>query len=114
MELMSKMSCGIIYAAKMSKDDAYTSISHFMSNYTNTPIEYYTHNIIENLLSSAISDLLNHMKYPSGFWSEYCHYKQYPWKMNDFYAMCAALSSVQVREGELYLNGFRPIEQFEF
>ena len=115
MEVMSEKSCGIIYAVKMNKEnDRYKSIATFMSKYTDTPINYYTPNILENILVDAISDLLNHMKYPSSFWHEYWSLKQEPWNMNDFEAICAALSTVAVMDGkDNYINGFIPIEEFE-
>ena len=114
MERMSKINCGIIYAVKQNKqEDKYKSIATFMSHYTDCPISYYTNNIITNLLSGAISDLLNHLEYPSAFWTEYWNWKQDPWSMNDFEAMCAGLYNVQVRKNGEYINGFRPFEDFE-
>ena len=54
------------------------------------------------------------MRYPSSFWHEYWSLKQEPWNMNDFEAICAALSTVAVMDGkDNYINGFIPIEEFE-
>ena len=62
MNLMSKMSCGVIYAAKLNHQaDLYKSIAHFMSKYTDTPIEYYTPKILEKILFNAVAELLNHL-----------------------------------------------------
>ena len=114
MKLMNKMNCGIIYAVKLNKEnDKYKSIATFMSKYTNTPIEHYTTNILENILINAVSDLLNNMEYPSSFWHEYCSLKRDPWNMNDFDAICAAFSIIQVRNDTSYINGFIPIEEFD-
>lgn len=115
MKLMSKMNCGIIYAVKWNKqNDLYKNIASFMSNYTATPIEYYTPAILENILVNAISDLLDHMEHPSVFWHEYWRYKQFPWEMTDFEAMCAVLNTISVKDDETYINGFRPMEENDF
>lgn len=111
---MDKMSCGIIYAIKLNPEgDIYKSIATFMSKYTSTPIEYYTNKLLETILSNAIADLLNNLKYPSSFWFNYWRWKQWPWEMNDFEAICAALNEVAVKdENGNYINGFMPLEDF--
>ena len=84
-----------------------------MSHYTDTPINHYTHPILETILSRAIGELLESLNYPSSFWFEYWRWKQDPWNMNDFEAICSALSSIAVKDKEgNYVNGFRPIEEF--
>lgn len=111
--MMDKMNCGVIYAVKMNvKGNYYESIASFMSKYTNTPVEYYTNAILETILSNAIADLLNNLIHPSAFWFEYWRLKQYPWEMNDFEAICAAMANIQVRDTNNYINGFQPIEEF--
>ena len=115
MKLMSKMNCGIIYAVKQNLfNDRFKSIAAFMNIYTDTPIDYYTPDILEHLLSNAIAELLENLEHPSSFWFEYRHWKKEPWNMSDFDAMCAALAAIPVKNNELYINGFRPIEEFEF
>ena len=111
---MDKMNCGIIYAVKLNLDgDRYKSIATFMSKYTDTPIEHYTNSILETILSNAIADLLENLKHPSSFWFSYWRWKQWPWEMNDFEAICAALSEVAVKdENGNYINGFMPMEDF--
>lgn len=114
MKKMNKMSCGIIYAAKLNKqENIERSIAHFLSKYTDTPFEYYNTQIITRALINAISDLLNNMEYPAGFWNEYWRWKQGPWNMNDLEAMCAALNNVQVRTDSRYINGFCSIEELK-
>ena len=118
MQLMSKMSCGIIYSVKRIKGATnYDKISHFLSKYTDTPIEHYNLEIIQNALIRAIGELLNCMQYPSSFWADYNRLKNFPWSMNDFEAMCCAASNVQVKEKNQdnsynYINGFSPVEDF--
>lgn len=111
---MDKMSCGIIYAIKLNPEgNRYKSIATFMSKYTDTPVEYYTNKLLETALSSAIADLLDNLKHPSSFWFSYWRWKQWPWGMTDFEAICAALSEVAVKDGNgTYINGFMPLEDF--
>ena len=40
-------------------------------------------------------------------------YKQYPWDMNDFDAACAVLAEIRVKDGDNYINGFIPFEQYQ-
>ena len=112
---MDKMNCGVIYAVKLNnKGNAYDSIASFMSKYTDTPINAYTHPILETILSTAVADLLNSLEHPSGFWFEYWRFKQSPWNHSDFEAICGALATTAVRDSEgKYINGFLPIEEFE-
>ena len=115
MQLMSKMDCGIIYAVKLNLcNDIYKSIATFMHLYTDTPIDYYTNAMLEDLLSNAIAQLLENLNHPSAFWFEYRHWKKKPWNMSDFDAMCAALAAIPVKNNNDYINGFRPLEEFEF
>lgn len=112
--MLQKMSIGVIYAVKngYDKEEKEKAIASFMSKYTDTPIEFYTSNHIQNILIQTVIDLLNNMKYPGSFFANYQRYKEYPWNMDDFNSMCAALSEVQVRnknpETDLYeyINGF--------
>lgn len=114
MKRLSKKNCGIIYAVKLNQEgDKYKSIATFMSKYTDTPIEYYTKAILETLLSHAIADLLDNLKYPSSFWFNYWRWKHFPWDMNDFDAICATLTEIAVKdENGNYINGFMPLEDF--
>ena len=111
---MDKMTCGIIYVVKMNLEgDRYKSIANFMSKYTNTPIEHYTNSLLETILSNAVAGLLDDLKHPSSFWFNYCRWQQYPWNMNDFEAICAALSEITVKDKDgNYINGFIPPEDF--
>ena len=111
---MDRMSCGVIYAIKLNPEgDRYKSIATFMSKYTDTPIEYYTNKLLETALSYAVADLLDNLKYPSSFWFKYWQWKQYPWNMNDFDAICAALAETAVKdENGNYINGFMSLEDF--
>lgn len=114
MKLMDKMNCGVIYAVKMNiKGDHYDSIASFMSKYTDTPINCYTHSILETILSRAVAELLDNLEYPSSFWFEYWHFKQSPWNRTDFGAICAAMSTIQIKKDGKYINGFRPFEEFD-
>lgn len=115
MNLMDKMNCGVIYAVKLNnKGNWYDSIASFMSKYTNTPVEHYTKSILETRLVCAIADLIENMEHPCGVWFEYWHMRQYPWNKNDFEAMCVAMSTIAVKdEHGNYINGFRPLEEFD-
>lgn len=114
MQLMDKMNCGVIYAVKMNiKGNYYDSIASFMSQYTDTPINHYTHPVLETILSRAIAELLENLEHPSSFWFEYWHFKQSPWSKTDFEAICAALSAIPVKNKNNYINGFRPFEEFQ-
>ena len=115
MNLMDKMNCGVIYAVKLNpKGDHYQSIAAFMSKYTDTPIDHYNKSIITTRLVCALADLIENMEHPCGIWFEFWHYRQDPWSMDDFNAMCASLATVAVKdENGNYINGFRPIEEFE-
>lgn len=108
------MNCGIIYAVKLNLEgDRYKSIATFMSKYTDTPIQHYTNTILETILSNAIADLLEDLQHPSSFWFNYWRWKQYPWEMKDFEAICAALTEIAVKDKEgNYINGFKPLEGF--
>lgn len=108
------MSCGVIYAIKLNPEgDKYKSIATFMSKYTITPIEHYTNSILETILSNAVADLLDNLKYPSSFWFSYWRWKQYPWSMNDFEAICATLTEIAVKDEKgNYINGFIPLEEY--
>ena len=110
--MMDKMNCGIIYAIKLNPaGNWYDSIASFMSKYTDTPITHYSHPILETILSNAIADLLNNLKYPSSFWYEYWRCKKI-WGYSDFDAICATMANIQVKENNDYINGFQPIEEF--
>ena len=115
MKLMDKMNCGVIYAVKLNpKGDRYESIASFMSKYTDTPIEHYNKSILETRLICAIANLIENMEHPCEVWFEYQHMLHEPWSMSNFDAMCAAMSTVAVKdENGNYINGFRPIEEFE-
>lgn len=115
MKLMDKMNCGIIYAVKLNNcGDYYDSIAAFMSKYTDTPVKHYTKSILETILSRAIAELLENLNHPSSFWFEYWHFKQAPWNRTDFEAICAALSTIAVKDEDgNYINGFRSLDEFE-
>jgi len=118
MALMEKINCGVIYAVKMNQaGNWYDSIASFMSKYTDTPITHYSHSMLETILSRAIADLLDNLKRPSSFWFEYWRCKKV-WDYSDFDAMCASLATVQVKDLQsdgayIYINGFRPFEEFK-
>lgn len=115
--MLEKKSIGVIYAVKNAfGDEKEKAIASFMSKYTDTPIEFYTPYHIHTILISAVVDLLNHMKYPGSFFANYSRYKEYPWNMSDFEAICAAINEVPVRKKNPqtdlyeYINGFWEME----
>ena len=114
-KLMAKQNCGIIYAIKRCKYETIErSIAEYMSQYTGTPVEYYTKFVLYKILVNAIADLLNTMDNPGSFWYEYQHWKIGLIKYDDFKAICAALATVQVRDdNDNYINGFRPVEEYK-
>lgn len=113
--MMSKMSCGVLYAVKQCKEMSNEeAIAWFMSKYTDTPKIYYTSYQIQNIFFSAIGELLDCLEFPSFFWYTFTRYKQYPWDMNDFEAACSVLSEIRVKDGGgNYINGFLPFEQYQ-
>jgi len=113
MAVMSKMNCGVLYSIKLKGElTSQTAITNFMSKYTDTPYEYYNSYMIEQIVSNAIAELLDHVKHPSFIWHEYQERLHFPWNMNSFDAMCSILCEVQVKENDEYINGFRPIEEY--
>jgi hypothetical protein len=115
---MNKSTVGAIYAIKNGEGNSYKErLAKFMSSYTDTPIEYYNDDNLSSIMSSIFAKLLDHVEYPSTVFIEYYRWKQYPWNYNDFDAMCAAMSSVQVKRLNKvtnqyeYINGFWDIEK---
>ena len=115
---MDKMTCGIIYTVK-NKGYSREEIAKFMHYYTDTPIEYYSDAIIDNLMERTLVEATRSNKNPASIINEYFYWRRKPWCYSDFEAICAALCTIQVKEtnpetGELeYINGFRPIENFD-
>lgn len=112
-EKMSKRTIGAIYSIKQNEGATnYEKLAKFMSKYTDTPIEHYNSNNLTTIMSQVFAELFDYVKYPSGLFFEYFRWKQAPWNYSDFDAMCAALSTVQVREKDgftdeyKYINGF--------
>lgn len=115
---MDKMTSGIIYTIKQ-KGCSREEVAKFMHYYTDTPIDYYTDEIIDNLMERTITEAIRYNEKPASIIYEYFYWRREPWCYSDFEAICAALSSIQVKEinpktGDLeYINGFRPIETFD-
>ena len=109
---MDKMYQGIIYTIKR-EGHSREAIADFMHNFTDTPKEYYTNYIINQLLEQTMSAAVRENQYPSSILYEYFNWKHEPWNYDEFNAMCAALSSIQVREKDAetgkynYINGFK-------
>lgn len=115
---MDKMTSGIIYTIKQ-KGSSREEVAKFMHYYTDTPIEYYTIKMIDNLMEKALVEAVRYNEKPASIVNEYFYWRREPWNYSNFEAICAALSAVQVREvnpetGKLeYINGFKPIEDFD-
>lgn len=115
---MDKMTCGIIYTIK-NKGHSREEIANFMHSYTDTPVEYYTDKIIDNLMEKTLTEAIRDNEKPATIISDYFYWRHSPWNYSDFDAICAALTLIQVRRtnlktGELeYINGFYPLENFD-
>ena len=108
------MSIGVIYAAKIGKGNTYREkVANFMSKYTDTPVNHYGKYELDRIMVNAFSELLNCAEHPGAIFYEYFAWvHQSATNYDDFDAMCAASSNVQVIEkdkitGEYkYINGF--------
>lgn len=115
---MDKMTSGIIYTIKQ-KGYSHEEVAKFMHYYTDTPVEYYTDEMIDHLMEKILIEATRYNEKPASIISEYFYWRHSPWNYSDFEAICAALSNIQVRQedfetGELkYINGFWPIEDFD-
>lgn len=113
-QLLSEMSIGIIYAVKAGRGDTYREkVINFMSKYTNTPVEHYNRWALDRIIVNTFSELLDCVEHPSSVFHDYYTWAyQSPVNYDNFDAMCAALSNVQVREKDeateeyKYINGF--------
>lgn len=113
-QLLSEMSIGVIYAAKIGKGNTYREkVANFMSKYTDTPVNYYGKYELDRIMVNAFAELLNCAEHPGAIFYEYFAWiHQSATNYDDFDAMCTALSNVQVKEkdkitGEYkYINGF--------
>lgn len=113
-KLLSEMSIGIIYAAKVGRGDTYREkVANFMSKYTNTPVEHYNRWALDRIMTNAFSELLDCANHPGNIFRDYYMWAyQSPVNYDNFDAMCAALSNVPVRvldaatEEYKYINGF--------
>jgi hypothetical protein len=113
-KLLSERSVGIIYAIKVRHCNSYREeVANFMSKYTNTPVEYYHRWMLDRIIVNTFSELLDYVEHPSSVFRDYYTWAyQSPLNYDNFDAMCAALSNVQVKEkdaatGEYeYINGF--------
>ena len=115
---MDKMTSGIIYVIKRyghSREE----VAKFMHYYTDTPIEYYTDAIIDNLMERTIVEAIRDNEQPATVANDYFYWSREPWHYSNFDAICAALTNIQVRRINFdtgkyeYINGFWPQEDFE-
>ena len=115
---MNKMFSGIIYVIK-KYGHSREEVAKFMHYYTDTPIEYYTDAIIDNLMERTIVEAIRDNERPATIANDYFYWRSGLWHYSNFDAICAALCAIQVKEtnpetGELeYINGFQPIEKFD-
>ncbi len=85
-----------------------------MSDRCGCPIEIYTDELINDIIWTVASDLLNHMKRPGSFlWKTKqvmdLHNNPFVKNINrvDIYeAMCGAFQLVEVRDDSGFINGF--------
>lgn len=115
---MDKIFSGIIYVIKKCGHSR-EEVAKFMHYYTDTPIEYYTDAVIDNLMERTIIEAIRDNERPAAIAHDYFYWRHEPWCYSDFDAICAALTCIQVRRenfdtGEYeYINGFWPQEDFE-
>jgi len=106
---------GIIYTIK-NKGYSREEVVKFMHYYTDTPIEYYTDKMVDNLMEKTLVEAIRNNEHPASVINEYFYWRHEPWNYSDFDAICAALTLLQVKRinfetGEYeYINGFSPWE----
>jgi len=114
---MDKMTSGIIYVIK-EYGHSREEVAKFMHYYTDTPIEYYTNAIIDNLMERTIVEAIRDNERPASIANDYFYWRHEPWNYSNFDAICAALTNIQVRRVNFdtgkneYINGFWPREDF--
>ena len=115
---MEKLSMGIIYTIKR---EGYSreAIKKFLHSFTDTPIDYYTDEILDGIMERTMVAAVRDNEHPQAIVNEFFHWQHYPWNYSKFDAICAALGNIQVRrenyetEELQYINGFAAMKEFE-
>lgn len=114
---MDKIYMGIIYTIKQ-KGYSYDEIAKFLHQFTDTPIEYYTPEILTTILQNTMLAAIQDNEHPVSIVRNYFDCKHYPWNYTEWQAMCAAVGAIEVRHKNLitneyeFINGFKPMEGF--
>ena len=114
MQLLDKLSVGIIYTIKKSNGNK-NAIIDYLCKETWSAREVYTDKVLLQCLRNTWCDLLDKVKYPSSLMREYYHVRDYPWNKDESEALISCLGTVQVREKDengtyKYINGFYELE----
>lgn len=114
---MEKLYIGVIYTLKQ-KGYSQEEVAKFLHKFTDTPIEYYTPEILMTVLQNTMLAAIQENSHPASIVREYFMYKQFPWDYDEWQAICAAISSIEVRHKNSetnkyeFINGFGPMEGF--
>ena len=115
---MDKMTSGIIYTIK-KYGHSREEVAKFMHSYTDTPVDYYTDNIIDSIMEKTMVEAVRSNEKPASIVYDYFYWRHDPWNYSNFDAICAALANIQVKRENLdtgeyrYINGFWPWEDFD-
>lgn len=105
---MTDRTLGIIYSLKnsfnMSSDYA---IASFMARETNSAIEFYTREHIDNILYDAALDYITTCDDPVREISRYFYECKEFYNRNQHDVLISFLNGTQVRRNNEYINGFR-------
>ena len=110
---MENMTLKLIYALKSGKYKRGTLEKNaiaFMSEYTDTPEEYYTDSMLKSIARQAFIDYLRTADNPAFDVWQYFDAKNF--RDNDTYGILSALQLTRVKNdnGE-YVNGFRSVKE---
>lgn len=114
---MEKLSMGIIYTIKRNGYSR-EAIKEFLHSFTDTPINYYTDEILDSIMERTMVAAVRDNEHPQAIVSDFFYWQHYPWNYSKFDAICAALGNIQVRRENYstekleYINGFMPLEGF--
>ena len=85
MQLLDKLSVGIIYTIKKSNGNK-NAIIDYLCKETWSAREVYTDKVLLQCLRNTWCDLLDKVKYPSSLMREYYHVRDYPWNKDELEA----------------------------
>lgn len=106
---MNDMTLGLIYAIKHRENQTVEeSAVDFLSNYTDTPKQQYSQNVLRYVLRVCFSDYIGSSDHPNSVMEDFFKFCD---KYGEIQGILTVFELTKVRESGKYVNGFRDMEE---